>query len=41
MDNYHFIVNPIAGAGNSKRLFSEAKDIMDKEGIAYTYVFSK
>ena len=31
MDNYHFIVNPIAGAGNSKRLFSEAKDIMDKE----------
>ncbi len=41
MDNYHFIVNPIAGAGHSKRLFSEAQDIMEKEGIAYTHVLSK
>ncbi len=41
MDNYHFIVNPIAGAGHSKRLFSRAQDIMDKEGIVYTHVFSK
>ncbi len=41
MDNYHFIVNPIAGAGHSKRRFNEAQDIMGKQGIAYTHVFSK